>query len=641
MDMNNNTFQTYKFNLEMVITRVESQNESMLSVESVEVSSATHRPLVLRLLETLASCSKSVEDGDLQSNSAMLELVNFLDSISDHALIEPDNENAKSNAFEILMQLYKFLCSPSIDQAVIDALSFELLRAVAKFADVSAECMDTCNAIVDRFVQACNPRDMLSFICEALDSLSEILDASGYLQPLLAGLPKGDNPCIVLLSLPRRHFEQIKVALPIILNVLKAVTSKPCRITELADLFNKAIGISNAIHEICEKLEGRISEKLRALLGLYNLQIMALVSISMGHKTSSCLSLVSEVSHFFPYCRISYIELITGHAVNSLVTNVFEESEDDCLNSLYYVKHGACLSVIWAHISEEVALAAQENLSAVDSELQRNSVKRWQAVGMLKHVLSFAILPWELKKQTIDFLLCILDVKDSQKCDSEQAGCSMDITSLFATLQAITAVIMCAPDPMLRKKAFESLKRVLADIPPAQRVEILQALVKNSDSPSMVAILLDLVRADMFKQNQQERRDQALHTENGGDLITLFWSPTILELVELVLRPSEGGPPLLPENADAVLSALNLYRYILITESSGKTNYTGVLSKQNLQKAYNEWLLPLRSLVIGMATENREEYDEMSIEIGCALNPIELVMYRCIELVEENLKHKR
>ncbi|KAL6188854.1 hypothetical protein ACLB2K_040245 [Fragaria x ananassa] len=88
----------------------------------------------------------------------------------------------------------------------------------------------------------------------------------------------------------------------------------------------------------------------------------------------------------------------------------------------------------------------------------------------------------------------------------------------------------------------------------------------------------------------------------------------------------------------SVLSALNLYRYVLIAESRGKTNYTGVLSRSNLQKAYNEWLLPLRTLVTGIVAVNKNESDELAVDTLCTFNPVELVLYRCIELVEEKLK---
>ena len=48
----------------------------------------------------------------------MSELVNFLYSVSDAAVSEPENEDAKANAFKILSELYEFLCSPSLDQVL-------------------------------------------------------------------------------------------------------------------------------------------------------------------------------------------------------------------------------------------------------------------------------------------------------------------------------------------------------------------------------------------------------------------------------------------------------------------------------------------------------------------------------------------
>ncbi|VFQ60723.1 unnamed protein product [Cuscuta campestris] len=117
----------------------------------------------------------------------------------------------------------------------------------------------------------------------------------------------------------------------------------------------------------------------------------------------------------------------------------------------------------------------------------------------------------------------------------------------------------------------------------------------------------------------------------------IFWDDGILDLVELVLKPPTGGPPCLPEYTDAVLAALNLYRFALISESSGNTNHTGVLSKEKLRKALGEWFLPLRSLVTGITAENQTDSDQLASHMICSLNPLAFVLYRCIELVEERL----
>lgn len=64
------------------------------------------------------------------------------------------------------------------------------------------------------------------------------------------------------------------------------------------------------------------------------------------------------------------------------------------------------------------------------------------------------------------------------------------------------------------------------------------------------------------------------------------------------------------------------------------------MSKKNLEKAYKEWLLPLRNVVsCSIAEKLKEDADqESSLDTGCLLVPLESVLYRCIELVEEKLK---
>lgn len=158
----------------------------------------------------------------------------------------------------------------------------------------------------------------------------------------------------------------------------------------------------------------------------------------------------------------------------------------------------------------------------------------------------------------------------------------------------------------------------------------------------------------------------------------------VSELVELVLKPPHGGPPLFPDQSDEVicsflcfkiniysvlscvhhidvvviprsvqmrlallkimkycfvfaqvLAALNLYRFALLNDGNG------FLSKKTLERDYKGWLLPLRTIVSGSIAENQREKDhdqESSLEILCILNRIESLLYWCIELVEERLK---
>ncbi|KAL1353282.1 hypothetical protein HN51_017234 [Arachis hypogaea] len=601
--------------------------------ETVSFQASETQNTIQRILQ---SCSKLVEAGDIhESDSTISELVKFLDSLSDAALSDPNNEPAQNDAFDALNEIHQYICSPSLAQEAVDALSFELPKAVSKFAGISNRFLDKAISIIDQFLEKCGPRDMLSILCNTLGYSSNMTKAASYILPPLSGLSK------VFTSIKRRHFEQVQVAVPIILNVLKAVAldSDDADDAELESVFHRAVGIANSIYEVCNKLDGASNEKLRALLGLYVLQCLALLSASISYKDSTCHLMVLELSQISSYCGLTYMSLLTAFDVETVAGFVFGEDKDAHMSCLSHVKHGAALSVVWGLVSEEVAHATKESLVAIKDDLHNNQTKRWQAIGTLKHVLSFVNLPWELKKHTINFLLCITDGCVSGEYLGEHSEWSSYMPNIFTALQAIKMVIMYAPEPEVRKKSFALLKAVLADIPDTQRFDILKALITNTDSSSMIAIFIDIVRREMHMEvcNSTSVKE-APDSNNEMHPDMPFWTPSVLELVESVLRPPRGGPPSLPDASDAVLSALNLYRFVLMTESTGKTNRTGVLSRSNLVKAYNEWLLPLGTLVSGIMTENKNDYDQLAVDTVCTLNPLELVLYRCIELVEEKLK---
>ncbi|KAM1224935.1 hypothetical protein ACFX1X_044194 [Malus domestica] len=257
--------------------------------------------------------------------------------------------------------------------------------------------------------------------------------------------------------------------------------------------------------------EGVANEKLRALLGLYVLQIMSIVS--MNHNVTSSQLFVLQLSSFFPFCGLSYLGVITGSDVDKRARAVVGREDED-MSCLSDVKCGAPLSVIWGHASDDVVWAAEKDLTSVKDELKNNQTERWQAVGMLKHILAPASLPWELKRYTINFLICITDGNISHY--DEHKDFSSFMTSLLAALQAVQMVIIYASDTTLRKTAFEAFKRILVNIPASQRFDMLKSLIINSNSSSM------------------------------------FWTASVLELVELILKPPEGGPPSFPEDTDKI-----------------------------------------------------------------------------------------
>ncbi|KAB2629260.1 aberrant root formation protein 4 [Pyrus ussuriensis x Pyrus communis] len=204
--------------------------------------------------------------------------------------------------------------------------------AVWKFGGISEGCLEVAESTIDFFI-----------------SIETIKD-SGYIAPLLTGLSKVVPSTILL-------------------------------------IFDRALAIAHSIRSVCVKLEGVANEKLRALLGLYVLQIMAIVS--MNHNVTSSQLFVLQLSSFFAFCGLSYLGVITGSDVDKRTREV--------------------VGVIWGHASDDVVRAAEGHLTSVKLEPKNNQTERWQAVGMLKHILAPASLPWELKRYTINFLICITD----------------------------------------------------------------------------------------------------------------------------------------------------------------------------------------------------------------------------------------
>ncbi|XP_010453139.1 PREDICTED: aberrant root formation protein 4-like isoform X1 [Camelina sativa] len=576
-----------------------------------------------RVRELLALCFSSGEVGggfkDLES--LVKELVSYLNCLS-------ENDELENDVIEVLDEILKVVSSPQVDQEVIDELSFQLPKVTSKFADLSSRCLQLVEEIVDRFVEACNPRDMLSILCEALDAARCSLSPSSCSTPLLHGLSK------VFISIQRRHFEQLKVAVPVVLNALKDISLE--KDVQVEDLFDKAVGIAFSIRDVSSKLKNEEEVKVRCLLGFYVIQITAILSVSIRDKAVSCVPLVMQLEPFLTYCGLTHLGLITGSDTEKLLSTVAGD-DDDFVNSFPDIKLGASLLLIWAKISQEVGEATNAALGSDVDELQSNPVKRWQAYGILKYILSSGDLLWAFKRHTIEFLLDITKGVSSTQGNDEKIDCSHYTPSIYAALQAVTLVIMYAPDADLRKKTFEALKRILSDIPAPQRFHVLRALVTNSQSSPMTAILLGLFKDSMSSSSLQGTDCAA------ADML-------VIELVELVLRPPKGGPPLLPDQSDAVLAALNLYRFALLFNPGGKITEnearkersrvsSEVLSKKNLEKAYKEWLLPLRTVVSCSIAENAKEDHghESSFDSVCLLNLIESVLYRCIELVEEKL----
>lgn len=75
-----------------------------------------------------------------------------------------------------------------------------------------------------------------------------------------------------------------------------------------------------------------------------------------------------------------------------------------------------------------------------------------------------------------------------------------------------------------------------------------------------IAVLLDCVKEEMHAENvNRNPASNKVVKPSQAFQGTCFWSASVLELIERVLRPPEGGPPPLPEYCDAVRLSLSSY----------------------------------------------------------------------------------
>lgn len=203
------------------------------------------------------------------------------------------------------------------------------------------------------------------------------------------------------------------------------------------------------------------------------------------------------------------------------------------------------------------------------------------------------------------------------------------ILRVLPALQGLQNVIVSTRKIETRRQGYSLLKKIIQDVlPDSIRLQCLQMLINECSYPSLVSLHLNLLKDEVARAWPSSSPQSSVTSPFVGD--------DVLEAIESVLRPHDRAPEL-PAQIDPVQSALNLYRFILIRESTGKTNHTGVLSKEVLRKARTEWLLPLLELAGQLNLEVMAEDDEMFASMSLAVDNLRSVLYRCLELNEEAL----
>lgn len=93
-----------------------------------------------------------------------------------------------------------------------------------------------------------------------------------------------------------------------------------------------------------------------------------------------------------------------------------------------------CFTAVWTYMHDDVSKYAGEDLELALKEVQDNHMKKWEAINMLKYVLSSISYPWLIKSHGINLLLSLVGENHVEE-NSNQADFTSYAPRIFATLK--------------------------------------------------------------------------------------------------------------------------------------------------------------------------------------------------------------
>uniref|UniRef100_A0A7I4FCN9 Aberrant root formation protein n=1 Tax=Physcomitrium patens TaxID=3218 RepID=A0A7I4FCN9_PHYPA len=544
------------------------------------------------------------------------------------------------------------LLDPSLPSGLVlcEKIGLELPKVAVKFVSLSQACQDHCLSIIEDLAENCSPREMFAAFMEALNMYTTS-------ETLICCIPLVQGLSIVFSRLKRRQgqfFQEASIGLLALVRLAaqdeggEEEEETPMETVQGMDghnvftlgqvraaIVNDIVQLAQTVRETCDTVGGITGEKV-ACPGTE-------VPVS-----------VMELAELLPFCGLSLLRLLTGDQIEDLIETTSDEISEQ-VNGKNTKKleasKGAALAVYWTLFNNQVAEAAEVTLKSIKEVLQfsgrRGIVAALSVAASLLTGQSSRPLSSVAAKglALVDTILELVSSLTYSFDDEEAERWLALVLRIIPTLQRLQNVVVYALNVEMRRQGYAAFKKVIQDVvPEAARLQCLQMLINDCVSPSLVSLHLILIKDEIARawppspqQQKEPIRDanplrERLHT---GAFASPFISNDVLDVIGSVLRPKNGTPPDLPDQIDSVQSALNLYRFILIRESSGKTNHTGILSKEALTMARKQWLLPLREHLGGVSVGLMGEADEMSSAMALAIDNLQSVVYRCLELNEE------
>ncbi|CAK9881188.1 unnamed protein product [Sphagnum jensenii] len=627
-----------------------------------------------RLQEAALRCCQSEEDEE-QATDAAREFVEVLRAPFDNVeLVETREEEDWLASCEEMLQQAMTLLDPSSPsgQVLLDHVGWELPLVVVKYVNLSQPCLNFCYSIIEALAQSCNPHELFAGFMEALNIWTSF-QTLAFCVPLARGLS------LVFPRLKRRQADFFKSGNPGLLAVARltmreeedgvengngdgslsgsSLTNRIIPIEDLrTEIIHELILVANAVRYTCDLVEEEQQrESLQRSLGVFTLQLLAIIGGGLQSSPPGAPDMVMQLVELLPLCGISFFELLTSNQIEKFVDSTTDDDDAEKALVKSEARRGGALAVCWGMSDSKVDSTARESLHSLKEKFLLSGIKG--VIAALSLVTSLLPVPlsrpsWLLPEKGVTLLFSILDISgpyETTTHDNTEDDWPTLTLQIVPILQAVQDVIVYAPDPALRRHAYLALTKVIKEVlPVSTRFHSLQALISSCPYPSLVSLLLTCLKDEVarawpvFKQGCGAECN--VEVTAVGDsfksypIVSPFVSSEVLQVIESVLHPLGGNPPDLPSQIDSVQGALNLYRFIIIRETSGKTNLTGVLSKASLMKAQTQWLLPLRELLGGIQSNLVVEGDEYAAGVGLAIDNLQSVLIRCLELTEDALK---
>ncbi|GAQ91391.1 hypothetical protein KFL_007770020 [Klebsormidium nitens] len=492
-------------------------------------------------------------------------------------------------------------------QLLLEAVCWDVLSVVAPFAAHSRGCQAAVAGACLDVANGCAPREAVTILLAAMGSSGEGEEMSWGLR-----LAVTEGLAAALPLIPRRRYETFQQAAPTLLAGLRAVAGDPPAGTSEGrdstdDVERWAAGqypaaVVALAHAVLATLQPAETQ-LQSALARFALQVL---SISTAGLPLATPARPGSSSPEVPPLLLATLQLLPPAGLTP--QRILRPDQEDLPG-------------------EPVCDSDEEDGPAVDEAAEVERERALAAACLL--CLPAPLLPWPVPPLSpadraaavalAGVLLQGLPVPASKglaliaaaaAAPAPQQDGSLQqelLDGVQATLQGLTMLMLLLPEPQARQAAYGAFKAGLSVLPPADRLSTLERFIDTCPHQPVVAVLLHLLKDEVARALPLP---PSAGTPPAAPAAGLFPGERILAVVGRTLAPHGGAGgvvPQLPDEADVVVAALNLYRFLLLREAAVGRSWTGALSPAALVHARTQWLLPLRHAAAHAAAAVEQE----------------------------------